>query len=186
MTRILAISGSLRRASHNTALLRAAAANAPEGVEVELFEGLERIPPYNEDHDTEDVPAEVARLREEIGAADAVLFSTPEYNGTMPGQLKQVVDWASRPHGEASSLWGKPVAVIGASVTDYGAIWAQDHLRKALGIAGGRVLDAELLVPNAPDRFDDEGELTDAEMRGQLTDLMVKLVEHAHSPLTTA
>jgi chromate reductase len=185
MTRILAISGSLRRASHNTALLRAAAANAPEGVDVELFEGLERIPPYNEDHDTDDPPTEVARLREEIGAADAVLFSTPEYNGTMPGQLKQVVDWASRPHGQASSLWGRPVAVIGASVTDYGAIWAQDHLRKALGIAGGRLLDAELVVPKAPDHFDADGELTDAEMREQLSDVMVKLVEHTHSSMTT-
>jgi chromate reductase, NAD(P)H dehydrogenase (quinone) len=184
--RVLAISGSLRHASHNTALLRAAATMAPEGVEVELFEGLERIPPYNEDHDTDDVPAEVARLREEIGAADAVLFSTPEYNGTMPGQLKQVVDWASRPHGQASSLWGKPVAVIGASVTDYGAIWAQDHLRKALGIAGGRVLDAELIVPKAPEHFEADGELTDSEIREQLTDLAVKLVEHAHSSLTTA
>ena len=186
MTRILAISGSLRRASHNTALLRAAAAYAPEGVDVELFEGLERIPPYNEDQDTDDVPTEVARLREEIGAADAVLFSTPEYNGTMPGQLKQVVDWASRPHGQASSLWGKPVAVIGASVTDYGAIWAQDHLRKALGIAGGRVLDAELVVPKAPDHFDADGKLSDDEIREQLNDLVVKLVEHAHSSLTTA
>jgi chromate reductase len=186
MTRILAISGSLRRGSHNTALLRAAAAYAPEGVDVELFEGLERIPPYNEDHDTDDVPTEVARLREEIGAVDAVLFSTPEYNGTMPGQLKQVVDWASRPHGQASSLWGKPVAVIGASVTDYGAIWAQDHLRKALGIAGGRVLDAELVVPRAPEHFDADGELSDEEMREQLNDLVVKLVEHAHSSLTTA
>ena len=186
MTRVLAVSGSLRRASHNTALLRAAAANAPEGVDVELFEGLERIPPYNEDHDTDDAPTEVARLREEIGAADAVLFSTPEYNGTLPGQLKQVVDWASRPHGEASSLWGKPVAVIGASVTDYGAIWAQDHLRKALGIAGGRVLDAELLVAKAPEHFDADGELTDAEMREQLSDVVVKLVEHAHSSMTTA
>jgi len=186
MTRILAISGSLRRASHNTALLRAASADAPEGVDVELFEGLERVPPYNEDHDTDDVPTEVARLREEIGAADAVLFSTPEYNGTMPGQLKQVVDWASRPHGQASSLWGKPVAVIGASVTDYGAIWAQDHLRKALGIAGGRVLDAELVVPKAHDHFDADGKLSDDEMREQLNDLVVKLVEHAHSSLTTA
>jgi len=186
MTRILAISGSLRRASHNTALLRAAAANAPEGVDVELFEGLERLPPYNEDHDTDDVPTEVARLREEIGAADAVLFSTPEYNGTLPGQLKQVVDWASRPHGQASSLWGKPVAVIGASVTDYGAIWAQDHLRKALGIAGARVLDAELPVPKAVERFNDAGELTDTAVREQLGELMVKLAEHAHSSLTTA
>ena len=175
MTRILAISGSLRRASHNTALLRTAAAHAPEDVDVELFEGLERIPPYNEDHDTDDVPAEVARLREEIGAADAVLFSTPEYNGTLPGQLKQVVDWASRPHGQASSLWGKPVAVIGASVTDYGAIWAQDHLRKALGIAGARVLDVELPVSKAPERFDEDGVLIDLELRDHLAEIVAEL-----------
>ena len=180
--RILAISGSLRRASHNTALLRAAAAMAPEGVDVELFEGLERIPPYNEDLDA-DPPSEVARLREEIGAADAVLISTPEYNGTLPGQLKHLVDWASRPHGQASSLWGKPVAVIGASVTDYGAMWAQDHLRKSLGIAGARVLDAELPVPKALDRFDDDGELTHTDTRDQLDDLVAKLVEHAQPAL---
>jgi chromate reductase len=127
MTRILAISGSLRSASNNTALLRAAAALAPEGVDVELFEGLEQIPPYNEDHDNDDVPAEVAGLREEIGAADAVLFSTPEYDGAMPGQLKQVVDWASRPHGQASSVWGKPVAVTGAistSASNCATLWS--------------------------------------------------------------
>ena len=183
--RILAISGSLRRASHNTALLRAVAAMAPEGVDVELFEGLERIPPYNEDLDA-DPPSEVARLREEIGAADAVLISTPEYNGTLPGQLKQVVDWASRPHGQASSLWGKPVAVIGASVTDYGAMWAQDHLRKSLGIAGARVLDAEVPAPKARDRFDDDGELTHTDTRDQLGDLVAKLVEHAQPALTNS
>jgi chromate reductase, NAD(P)H dehydrogenase (quinone) len=183
--RILAISGSLRRASHNTALLRAAAAMAPEGVDVELFEGLERIPPFNEDLES-DPPAEVARLREEIGAADAVLFSTPEYNGTLPGQLKHVVDWASRPHGQESALWGKPVAVVGASVTDYGAMWAQDHLRKALGLAGARVLDAELPVPKAVDRFDDDGKLTHTDTRDQLSDLVVKLVEHAQPAFTTS
>ena len=131
--RILAISGSLRAASHNTALLRAAADLAPAGVEVELYDGLESLPPYNEDRDTELPPAEVAALRAAIAAADAVLLATPEFNGTMPGQIKHAVDWASRPYGDASALWGKPVAVIGASVTDYGAIWAQDHLRKALG-----------------------------------------------------
>jgi len=183
--RILAISGSLRQASHNTALLRAAATMAPDGVDVELFDGLERIPPYNEDHES-DPPAEVARLREEIGAADAVLFSTPEYNGTLPGQLKQVVDWGSRPHGQACSLWGKPTAVIGASVTDYGAMWAQDHLRKALKLAGARVLDAEMPVPKATDRFDDDGELTHTDTRDQLGDLVVKLVEHAQPALTTS
>src|ERR1039458_754894 len=115
--RILGISGSLRAASYNTALLRAAAALAPEGVEFELLEGLELLPPYNEDLDTEDPHSEVVRVRDAITSADAVLFSTPEFNGTMPGQMKQVVDWGSRPHGAQSALWGKPVAVIGASAT---------------------------------------------------------------------
>src|SRR5690349_514526 len=124
--RILAISGSLRAASHNTALLRAAAELAPDGIVVELYGGLESLPPYNEDRDTELPPAQVAELREAIAAADAVLLATPEFNGSMPGQLKHLVDWASRPHGRGSALWGKPVAVVGASVTDYGAIWAQD------------------------------------------------------------
>src|SRR5947199_2485011 len=131
--RVLAISGSLRAGSHNTALLRAAAEVAPDGVKIELYEGLEQLPPYNEDRDT-DIPSErVAELRRQIDEADAVLLSTPEYNGTMPGQLKHAIDWASRPYGQAAALHGKPVAVIGASVTDYGAMWAQEHARKALG-----------------------------------------------------
>jgi chromate reductase, NAD(P)H dehydrogenase (quinone) len=175
---ILAISGSLRAASHNTALLRAAAELAPDGVEVELFDGLDLLPPYNEDHDTDEPPAEVARLRGEIAAAEAVLFSTPEYNGTLPGQLKHAIDWASRPYGQASSLWGKPVAVIGASVTDYGALWAQDHLRKALGIAGARVLDVELPVSRAPERFDEDDVLIDLELRDRLAEIVADLVEH--------
>ena len=184
--RILAISGSLRAASHNTALLREAARLAPDGVELELFEGLDRVPPYNEDHDTDEPPAEVERLRSEIAAADAVLFSTPEYNGTLPGQLKHLVDWASRPYGEASSLWGKPVAVIGASVTDYGALWAQDHLRKALGIAGARVLDTELPVGKAHNRFAEDGSLHEAETRERLAELVAALAEHRHKVLAAA
>src|SRR5438105_8710269 len=169
--RVLAISGSLRAASYNTALLRAAAQLAPEGVEVELFDGLDRLPPYNEDHDTDEPPPEVARLREQIASADAVLFATPEYNGTMPGQLKHTVDWASRPYGQGSSLWGKPVAAIGASVTDYGALWAQDHLRKALGIAGARVLDAELPVGKVHNRFAPDGGLSDLETAERLGEI---------------
>jgi chromate reductase len=174
--RVLAISGSLRKASHNTALLRAAAELAPADVEVGIFAGLESLPPYNEDRDTDQPPAEVAALRKQIAAADAVLFSTPEYNGSLPGQLKHAVDWASRPYGRGSSLWGKPAAVIGASVTDYGAVWAQDHLRKALGIAGARVLDLELPVAKAPERFDGDGVLTDLELRDRLAEIVGELV----------
>jgi chromate reductase len=175
--RILGISGSLRAASYNTALLRAAAALAPEGVEFELLEGLELLPPYNEDLDTEHPHAEVVRLRDAITSADAVLFSTPEFNGTMPGQMKQVVDWGSRPHGAQSALWGKPVAVIGASVTDYGAIWAQDHLRNSLGLAGARVLGDELAVAKAPEHFDADGELSDPSTRERLAEVLGSLAQ---------
>ena len=175
--RVLAISGSLRAASYNTALLRAAAELAPDGVEVERYGGLERLPPYNEDLDTEAPAAEVARLRAAIGSADAVLFATPEYNGSLAGQLKHAVDWASRPYGPPSSLWGKPVAVIGASVTDYGALWAQDHLRKALGISGSRVLEVELPVSKAPERFDEDGALIDLELRDRLAEIVGQLAE---------
>jgi chromate reductase, NAD(P)H dehydrogenase (quinone) len=184
--RILAISGSLRAASHNTALLRAAAELAPEGVEVRQFEGLDRLPHYNEDHDTDEPLAEVQRLRDEVAAADVLLISTPEYNGSVPGHLKTAVDWASRPFGPGSSLWGKPVAVIGASVTDYGAIWAQDHLRKSLGLAGARVLDYELAIPKAPTQFGPNGELTDPETRERLAEIVSGLVAHDKSTAKAA
>ena len=184
--RILAISGSLRAASHNTALLRAAAEHAPEGVEIELYEGLGLLPPYNEDRDTDTPPAEVARLRDEIRAADGILISTPEYNGTIPGQIKTVVDWASRPYGKEASLYGKPVAVIGASPGDYGAIWAQDHLRKALGIAGARVLDRELSVGKVVDRFGADGALIDDEIRDGLVELLAALEDHHRSLVAVA
>jgi chromate reductase len=182
---ILGISGSLRAASHNTALLRAAAGVAPDGVEIELYEGLDRLPPYNEDHDTDVAPAEVAELRRAIAAADAVLIATPEFNGTMPGQLKHAIDWASRPYGEGSALWGKPAAVIGASTSEYGALWAQDHVRKALGIAGARVLETELPVGRAPDRYGPDGQL-DHETRERLAEVVADLVDHHRELLVAA
>jgi chromate reductase, NAD(P)H dehydrogenase (quinone) len=185
--RILTISGSLRKRSHNTALLRAAAELAPSGVEVLFYEGLDRLPHYNEDHDTEDPHGEVQRLRDTIAAADLVLISTPEYNGSVPGHLKTAIDWASRPFGQGSALWGKPVAVIGASVTDYGAVWAQDHLRKSLGLAGARVLEVELVVPKAADRFGGpHGELTDPETRERLAGVLQDLVAHYEHTTTAA
>ena len=183
--RLLTISGSLRKASHNTALLRAAAELAPDGVAVQMFEGLDRLPYYNEDHDTDDPHGEVRRLREQIAGADVVLISTPEYNGSMPGHLKNAIDWASRPFGPGSSLWGKPVAVIGASVTEYGAVWAQDHLRKSLGLAGARALDLELAVPKAPDHFGPDGEVTNPETREQLADVLKGLVDHFEASTKT-
>jgi chromate reductase, NAD(P)H dehydrogenase (quinone) len=184
--RVLAISGSLRAASYNTALLRAAAELAPRAIDVEFYEGLELLPPYNEDWDTEQPPTQVAHLRDRIAQADAVLFATPEFNGTMPGQIKQVIDWASRPRGERASLWGKPVAVVGASQTAYGAIWAQDHLRKALGIAGARVLDVELPVANAPEHFDSDGVLIDLELRDRLAEIIDRLAQESSQLLQAA
>jgi NAD(P)H-dependent FMN reductase len=175
MTRVLAVSGSLRRASMNSGLVRAAAEHAPEGVEVEIYEDLAALPAYNEDYETDGLPA---ALRRRIAEADALFISTPEFNGTMPGALKQVVDWGSRPYGVEAPLYSKPVAVAGVSVTDYGAVWAQDHLRKALGIAGARVLDAELTVGGAKAKFDDAGNLTDPEISGRLAEVLDELVAH--------
>ena len=111
--KVLAISGSLRRDSHNTALLRAAAELLPPSVELELYEGLKQVEPYDEDDDVGAGPTGARRFREAIEAADAILIATPEYNSSIPGQLKNAVDWASRPKGE-NALWGKPVAVVGA------------------------------------------------------------------------
>jgi chromate reductase, NAD(P)H dehydrogenase (quinone) len=176
--RVLAISGSLRAASFNTALLRAAAELAPSDVEVTFYEDLESLPPYNEDRDTDTPPALVSELRDQIAQADAVLFATPEFNGTVPGQIKHAVDWASRPARESAALWGKPVAVIGASITDYGAVWAQDHLRKALGIAGARVLDVELPVSRAHEHFDEDGVLVNLELRDRIAEIVGDLVAH--------
>lgn len=182
MTKVLAISGSLRKRSHNSGLIRAVAANAPEGVEVEIYDQLESLPPYNEDRDTDPVPAAVADLRARIAEADAVLISTPEYNGTVPGQLKQFVDWGSRPYGTAV-LTGKPVAVVGVSMSDYGALWAQDHLKKALGIAGARVTEIDLPVGGSGSKFDEDGNLTDQETIDRVVEVIAALLDHQRSPI---
>ena len=173
MTRILGISGSLRRDSHNTSLLRAAAEVAGPDVELELYEGLKEVPPYDEDDDVHLRPASVARLNAAIAAADAVLFSTPEYNSSIPGQLKNAVDWISRPIA-TNVLRNKPVAVVGASTGAFGAVWAQAELRKVLAALGARVLDVELPIPYAHTRFDEDG-LTDDEIRASLAEAVEAL-----------
>jgi chromate reductase len=165
--RILAVSGSLRESSFNTSLLRAALEAAPEGVELELWEGIGELPLYDEDHDGDDVPESVRHLREDWAAADAILFSTPEYNGSLPGGLKNAIDWASRPRVEAV-LRNKPVAVVGASTGQFGALWAQQDLKRILGIAGARVIGTEIPVSRAHERFDAEGRLLDGEVFEQL------------------
>jgi chromate reductase len=166
--RILAVSGSLRADSHNTQLLRAAVEAAPGEVELQVWEGIGDLPIYDQDlDDPEDVPASVRRLREEWAAADAILFSTPEYNGSVPGGLKNAIDWASRPVRE-SALTNKTVAVVGASTGQFGAMWAQADLRKILGTAGARVVGDELPVTRAHEKFDRSGRLLDAELYERL------------------
>jgi chromate reductase, NAD(P)H dehydrogenase (quinone) len=164
--RILAVSGSLRESSLNTSLLRAAIEAAPDGVELELWEGIGELPLYDEDLEV-DAPESVRRLREDWAAADAILFSTPEYNGSVPGGLKNAIDWASRPRLEAV-LRNKTVAVVGASTGQFGALWAQQDLKRILGVAGARVVGTEIPVSRAHERFDSKGRLLDGEIFEQL------------------
>ena len=177
MTRILGISGSLRRDSHNTNLLRAAAEAAGPDVELELYAGLKDVPPYDEDDDVHPRPAAVVHLNAAIADADAVLFATPEYNSSIPGHLKNALDWVSRPEA-ANVLRNKPVAVVGASTGGFGAVWAQAELRKVLAALGARVLDIELPVPHAHTRFDDDG-LTDDEIKDRLAEAVEALAAEA-------
>jgi len=158
---ILAISGSLRDESYNTALARAARELAPDGVEIELYEGLASLPHYSQDLDERgELPLPVRELRDRIEMADGLLIVTPEYNGSVPGVLKNAIDWVSARH-RGSSLHGKSVAIAGATTGQYGAIWAQQDLRRILGIAGARVTEGELPVSRAQDAFDETGRLHD-------------------------
>ena len=174
--RILGISGSLRRDSYNTKLLRAAGELLLDDVDFVIWDGLKAVPPYDEDDDHDPAPAGVARLRDAIAGADAILFATPEYNSSVPGQLKNAVDWASRPLA-TNVLRNKPVAVVGASTGLFGAVWAQADLRKVLAATGARVLDGELPVGHAHTRFDEDGRLTDDDVRTRLAEVVYALVD---------
>ena len=176
--RVLGISGSLRRDSYNSGLLRVAADVLPPGAELEIFDGLKAIPPYDADDDLGPGPEPVQRLRDAIGDADAVLIVTPEYNASLPGVLKNALDWASRPHA-INPLRGKPAAVVGASTGMFGAVWAQAEGRKVLATIGARVLDAELPVAEADERFAADGRLTDPEIEERLGEIVGELVEAA-------
>ena len=167
--RVLGISGSLRAGSYNTQLLQTAGELLPEGFELELYE-LQQLPPYDQDVEDNGAPGPVQDMRDRIGVADALLIATPEYNGSLPGLLKNAIDWASRPRGEAS-LTNKPVAVIGATTGAFGGVWAQADTRKVLGIAGARVVEGEVAVANAPERFAG-GRLVDPELYAELGKLM--------------
>jgi chromate reductase, NAD(P)H dehydrogenase (quinone) len=175
--RVLGISGSLRRDSHNTNLLRAAAMQLPPGAELEIFDGLREVPPFDEDLERGPAPDAVERLRSAIAAADAVLIATPEYNASVPGVLKNAIDWASRPFPD-NALRDRPVAVIGASTGLFGAVWAQAELRKVLRHAGARVLDGELPVGSADWAFTEDGDLADPELRARLAALIEELVAY--------
>jgi chromate reductase, NAD(P)H dehydrogenase (quinone) len=177
--RVLGISGSLRRDSHNTKLLRAAAALLPPGAELELWEGLKAVPPYDGDDDNGEPRAWILQsLDAAIREADVVLFATPEYNHSIPGQLKNALDWLSRPL-KTSPLRNKPVAVVGASTGLFGAVWAQAELRKVLSAIGARVVDRELPVGLADDAFTEDGRLADPDLELVLADLLAELAGEA-------
>ena len=183
--RILGISGSLRRDSHNLKLLRAAAELLPAGVELEIWGGLKQVPPYDEDDDHAAAARAVAQLRAALASADAVLFATPEYNSSVPGQLKNALDWASRPHA-TNVLRNKPVAVVGASAGFFGGVWAQAELRKILAAIGARVVDGEVAVGRAADRFDVGGRLVDDEARAQLAEVLDALLAETRARVAAA
>jgi len=178
---VLAISGSLRQDSYNTRLLRAAATLLPPASELRLWGSLKDIPPFDEDDEAGPPDIAVARLRDAVGRADAILLATPEYNGSVPGQLKNGLDWLSRPYA-SNPLRGKPAAVIGASTGVFGAVWAQAELRRVLAAIGARVVDRELPCGTVSEQFDATGRLLDDALRGQLRDLLGELVDGARLP----
>ena len=173
---VLGISGSLRRDSHNTKLLSAAGEIVERhGGQFEVFDGLKAIPPYDEDDDVGSGPAAVVALKEAIADADALLFATPEYNSSIPGVLKNAIDWASRPLS-TNPLRNKPVAVIGASTGMFGAVWAQAELRKVLSTIGARVTEVELAVGHAHEHLDDAGHPIDPAQAEALGDSVLILI----------
>ena len=181
--RILAISGSLRQESHNTDLLRGAAAAAPDGISLELYEGLKDIPPYDAD---DDVPGErplaVERFKAALAEADGVLVSTPEYNSSIPGVLKNALDWASRPLVE-SPVRNKPVAVLSSSTGMFGGVWAAAETRKVLGALGARALEETVAVAKADVRLADG---VDAELLAELRSVVDALAAAVDARVASA
>jgi len=182
--RVLAISGSVRTGSNSTALLRALREEAPKGVEVVLWDGLKEIPAYDQDDDVDPAPAPAAAFRDAVREADAVFFATPEYNSSIPGGLKNALDWGSRPLG-TSAFFNKPVAVISSSAGAFGGVWAAAELRKVLGAMGSRVTEAELSVGHAHEKLDADGRLVDDEVRQGLREALETLLA-AVSPAAVA
>ena len=180
--RILGISGSLRRGSHNRKLLRAAADVLPSGAELVLWDGLAGLPAYDEDLEERFTPAPVQEWRDALTAADAVLIATPEYNSSIPGALKNALDWASRPFPD-NALKGKPVLVIGSSTGLFGAVWAQAETRKTLKAIGAHVLESELPVGMADMAFAEDGSLADPELAERLQSQLEDLLREVQAPV---
>lgn len=176
--RILAIPGSLRAESYNRRLLANMDDASRTGTHLQLWDGLRDVPPYDEDAEAGPTPDGVAELRRAITGADAVLIATPEYNGSIPGVLKNALDWASRPYA-TNALRGKPVAVIGASPSPRGAARAQDDLRRVLRVIGADVVDTDLAVTSVHRSFDDQGNLWDEDLRHRLTTVLDQLLAPA-------
>ena len=174
VVRILGIAGSLRKASFNRAALRAAQQLVPADATLEIFD-LDGIPPFNED-DEKTLPPRVAELKAEIRGADAILIVTPEYNYSIPGVLKNAIDWGSRPYGD--NAWdGKPVAIMGASVGAMGTARAQYHLRQTFIFLNMHPVNKpEVMISTAAQRFDERGNLTDETSRRRVEQLLVALV----------
>lgn len=172
--RILGIAGSLRRQSYNRAALRAATQLVPEGATMDIFE-IDGLPGFSED-DEQNPPPKVVELKQRIRAADAILIVTPEYNYSVPGVLKNAIDWASRPYGD--SAWnGKPAAIMGASVGAIGTARAQYHLRQMFVFLNMfPVNQPEVMIANASERFDAEGNLTDETTKDFIRQLLQSLV----------
>ncbi|HWK28431.1 MAG TPA: NADPH-dependent FMN reductase [Solirubrobacter sp.] len=180
--RILGISGSLRRGSHNRRLLRAAAALLPPGSELVEWDGLRELPAFDQDLE-EAPPPSVRDFFDAIEDADALLISTPEYNSSLPGALKNALDWASRPFPD-NVLRYKPAAVIGASTGLFGAVWSQAEVRKTLKASGAHVLESELPVGMADSAFaDGEDALADPMLAERLSDLLGDLVREVTAPV---
>jgi chromate reductase len=180
--RILAISGSLRDGSNNTALLRALREEAPVGVEVDIWQGLKVVPPYDQDDDVVPGPEAVEAFRELVRESDGVFFATPEYNSSIPGALKNALDWASRP--VATNVFrNKPVAVISSSAGAFGGVWAAAELRKVLGAMGARVTEAELSVAHAHEKVGPDGVIADDDvldgLRAALDTLVTSVLDRA-------
>jgi NAD(P)H-dependent FMN reductase len=171
--KVLVLLGSLRAASINRQLAELAIESAPEGVHLQVFDRLGELPFYNEDIDTEDVAEPVKALRAAAAEAHAALVVTPEYNGSIPGVLKNAIDWLSRPYGNGA-LKGKPVAVVGAAHGRYGGVWAHDETRKSFGIAGVRVIE-DLKLSVQTTAFDGRHPRENAEIAANLRDVVGKL-----------